>query len=114
MSFNIYSIPSDQESKPFDELSDDSLVESGLSSGEVRQSLLDRFREELKTEDTYFVNFALEAYDLQFDVEEIETPEGQETALKAIDDLLYSLEDEALSCTLWDFHNETVYLKDEE
>lgn len=113
MSFNIYAIdePTDDCESPA--LNEDTRVEQGLSSGEVRQALLDRVRQELQTGDDYFLNLSLEGFGLQFDPEELATEDGRSYALKQVEDILYAKADDEISCTLWDFHNETVYVRDE-
>lgn len=113
MNFNIY-VTTNTDDEALAALSEIDIVESGLSSGEFRQALLDRFRQELKTEDVYFVNFSLSSFGLEFDEDLVETAEGRTSILTDIENFLYDSDDEIFIDTLWDFHNETVYVRGEE
>lgn len=114
MGFNIYSITDTDAADAVEQLTDDDLVETGLSSGEFRQAILDRFRQELKTEDIYFINLSLEPFQLEFEEDLIETSEGRQAILNDIENFLYDSEDEELFNTFWEFHNETVYARGDE
>lgn len=84
--------------------------QNGLSGGEARQALLDRFREDINNESIHAINMTLS----QFGKEISEEVLGNEKALKdeiaEIDELLYSLEDEEISGKIWAFDNEVVFL----
>lgn len=111
MSFDIYEIVSEANDEEIASLSDDDKVESNLSSGELRQAILDRFRQELKTEDVYFVNLSLEPFGLDFEPDLAETQEGQNSILTDVENFLYDAEDEVFHNTVWEFHNEAVCVK---
>ena len=114
MSFNIYSITDTDAADAVEQLTDDDLIETGLSSGEFRQALLDRFRQELKTEDVYFINLSLEPFQLEFESDLVETSEGRQSILSDLESFLYDIEDEDLFNTFWEFHNETIYARSDE
>lgn len=84
--------------------------QSGLSGGEARQALLDRFREDINNENIHIINVTLE----KFGKEISEDVLGNEKALKdeiaEIDELLYSLEDEEIADRLWAFDNEVIFI----
>lgn len=114
MSFNIYEVPADITDEQIKALTDEDIVESGLSGGEMRQSLLDRFRQEIKTEDVYYLNLSLERYGFVFEEDLITTLKGSESALVDIENFLYDSEDSVFHNSVWDFHNETVCVKIED
>lgn len=111
MTFSIYTVAAADNEPTTVELSEDDVVESGLSAGEVRQALLDRFRQETHTEDLYFINFTLANFELEFDEDLIETDEGRASILTDIENLLYDTDDEALESIFWEFHNEIVCVR---
>lgn len=113
MTFNIYSVSEPDHEQAVEQLTDDDLVEVDLSSGELRQALLDRFRQEVKTEDVYFINFTLAHFELEFEEDLLVTEEGQQSILTDIENLIYDAEDEELTNMFWDFHNETIYVSGE-
>lgn len=113
MSFMIYVIGENDTEGVVEHLAEEDAVESGLSSGELRQALLDRFRQELTTDDIYFVNLSLQPFDLEFEEDLIESEQGRESMLTDIENLLYDAEDETLLNTFWEFHNERIYVKGE-
>ncbi len=115
MIFNIYDATDDFTAVGLNSLTEEDAVELGLSGGEVRQSILDRCRADLNAGDLDYIQDSLAQFHYELSNRElIETPEGRAAILKEIDELLYELEDEALHETLWDFVNETVYIKEED
>jgi hypothetical protein len=113
MSFTISQIAETDSADAIERLTEDDVVESGLSSGEFRQSMLDRFRQEIKTEDIYFINFSLQPFELEFEEDLVETEEGRQSILTDVENFLYDTEDEDFYKTTWDFHNETIYVEGE-
>lgn len=111
MTFSIYSVTSADENLTSEDLTEDDVVESGLSAGEFRQALLSRFREEAKTEDVYFINFSLAKFEIEFEEELVETDEGRASILADIENILYDTEDEDLENIFWEFHNEIICVK---
>lgn len=102
--FAIYSMPTNAR-----ELSGNpDPVESGLSAGECRQSLLDRFRADLDAGRERDVKRALKARGA--DVKTIFSTHAQ--AVDRIDDYLYDLPDVDL-LGLWDFHGERIFVLEE-
>lgn len=95
-------------------LDDDDKVEMGLSSGELRQSLMDRFREDLKNEDSInFVNASFIRYDFSVNEDFFNDPVGRQSVLEDIENVLYELEDEDFINSTWFFTNEVVHVVDE-
>ncbi len=54
MSFNVYEVSS-YNGRSRELATEEDIVESGLSSGELRQSLMDRFREEVRHGDLRYI-----------------------------------------------------------
>lgn len=114
MSFNIYDLsPIDPEQFNGDTQALEA-VEMGLSSGELRQSLLDRLREEVESEDSFFINYSLRAFDLEINQEYLETATGRASTLEDIENALYEIEDESISDTTWLFSREIIYIAQED
>lgn len=114
MSFNIYDLsPIDP-----DEFSGDveplDVIESGLSSGELRQALLDRLKMEIESQDVYFLNYSLKGYDFEIEDDFLEDECGRRSTIEDVENLLYEIDDEAISNTIWLFSPEIVYVKQEE
>jgi hypothetical protein len=114
MSFTISQLADSDSAEAIEHLTEDDVVESNLSSGEFRQSMLDRFRQELKNEDSYFINLSLQPFGLEFDEDLVETEEGRQSILTDLENFLYDAEDDEFYATTWDFHNETIYVSGEE
>lgn len=104
--FNIYLIETENDTK---NLSEDKQVESGLSSGELRQSLIERLNEELEKDNISVVNNCL----LQFDItlNEKKTRKNIDKAKKDVENLLYCITDENINKTFWKFPEELLYVK---
>lgn len=118
MEFTIYDISEflDDEIQNFDFDEHENLVEieMGLSAGEVRQSLLDRFREEVRTENVQFINMNLSDYGVDLDDGSLEEKDEQVIAESEIENILYDLDDEELSSSIWHFASEIIYIRGEE
>lgn len=115
MSFNIYVVDDYNESDLEDtsrfELTEDNKVESGLSAGEVRQSLLDRLRSELDTENPENINNNLKDYSsLHFTVSSITSYDGINRGYEELDNCIYELYDDEIS-HVWVFDNEIIYVE---
>lgn len=119
MEFTIYDISDvvDNESEDFvfeeyeNELTE---LEMGLSAGEVRQSLLDRFRNAIRNKDIYFVNVNFSKYGLNFEENSLDTEDEEKSKIEDIDNILYDLEDDEISDTMWILPQEVIYVKGEE
>jgi len=81
-------------------------VETGLSSGEVRQSLLDRFKSDISNKSTHVVRN-------NFTVGE-RIHEAIELSVNSIDTYLYKVNDEYLLNKLWHFENYSLKIVKEE
>lgn len=118
MEFTIYDISelSDDELENFDfeKYSNLPELEMGLSAGETRQSLLDRFKEEIKSEKPQFININLGEYGIDLDDENLETEDEQALSTSEIENVLYDFDDEELSSSVWYFASEIIYIRGEE
>lgn len=117
MEFNIYDLSDlldiDPENFVFDDsVKDDvSEVESGLSAGEIRQSLLDRFRQAILNQNYDFVNLNLKKYDVEIDETNDEDDLGEASLIEDVEKALYDLEDEDLMDTVWVLPDEVIYIE---
>lgn len=115
MEFNIYDI-SDLDTENIDELLESheteglSEVEMGLSSGELRQSILDRVREDVRQDEIHFLNRSLEQFELNINEELLENEDGKNMIVQDVDYLIYELSDEELDNTVWEFSFEVIYI----
>lgn len=118
MEFTIYDLSelSDQELQDFDFNIHEDLpeIEMGLAAGEVRQSLLDRFREEVRAEEVQFININLFEYGVKIDNDDLEDDKERELVESEIENTLYNLDDEELDATVWNFASEIIYIRGEE
>jgi len=119
MEFTIYDISDvvDENANDFifEDCQNDLIeVEMGLSSGEVRQSLLDRFRSAVRNRDINFVDINLSKYGFNVDENSVESEEDEDSVISDIDSILYDLEDEDITDTTWTMPQETIYIKGEE
>lgn len=89
-------------------------VELGLSAGEVRQSLLDRFREEVQSEEAQFINLNLFEYGIKLDKYALEDTSEQDQTKAEIENILYDMDDEELDSSIWHFASEIIYVSGEE
>lgn len=118
MEFTIYDISdyAEEQIDSFDfEKYEDELteLEMGLSSGELRQSLLDRFRETARRKEALFINVNFEKYDLTISEDDLESDLEIASIVEDIDKILYDLEDEDLDETVWNLPQEVIYIKGE-
>lgn len=119
MEFTIYDLSDviDDENDNFifedhkDELSE---IEMGLSSGELRQSILDRFRSAVRNKDIPFINVNFEKHDLLLQEDSLDSELEEDAVIEDIDKILYDLEDEEITDTMWVLPNEVIYVKGEE
>lgn len=86
----------------------DNAVELGLSAGELRQSILDRLREEVENNEIENIEQVFEKLDLPLDI-----TDNKEKLVDRIDELLYNLTDDELNNTIWELTEETIYIKGE-
>lgn len=95
--------------KPFPEL-----VERGLSEGEVRQSLLDRFREDVRNGELDAINKSLSRFGFGIAVSQefMLSEEGHETIVQDIDNLIYELKNKEILGP-WEFSDSTIYLAED-
>lgn len=91
MIFDIYSV---DEEFDYNDLSKDDLVEAGLSSGEVRQSILDRAREDALGANTTDTRPLKERTD----------------SVDSFEKYLYDVVDDEDLQGHWCFKNETIYI----
>lgn len=98
-----------------DDLDSMEIVESGLSSGEVRQSIIDRCRQDLrKTKKTAMINMSLERFDLGISPDTIADKSEINGIIEDIESLLYELDDEDLVRTSWLFANEIIVVDEDQ
>lgn len=102
MEFSIYIV---SENFDVNNIESYEKVEQGLSAGEVRQSLIDRFNQELKYSGIKNINRNFSSYGLSISFNNIK---------KDIEETLYDrLSDEDISNRMWFFHREIIYIKGE-
>lgn len=90
-------------------------IESGLSSGEIRQSLLDRCKSEMRDEKTLvLINRSLRQLGVQLTPEHIESDSEISGLAEDIENILYDAEDEELINSPWIFSNEIIIVKEDE
>lgn len=107
-SFNIYDIP---EGGTFKDIMDDDAIEIGLSPGELRQSILDRFTVEIDAGEIDVINDCLESFDMHVIETLFATKSGRNQAKKDIEEFLYYLEDEDFANSYWNFSDEFIYIE---
>lgn len=89
-------------------------VEMGLSPGEVRQSLLDRFREDIYNSNVSNINKTLTNHlELSINPALLKNSDGKKTMVQDVENLLYSLEDDEILGE-WIFSKTAVYISEEE
>lgn len=113
MSFEVFDVSTYESERARELAQEGDLVESGLSSGEVRQALLDRFRSEVKREDRLCLNLTLKPYGLFFEEDELEDEVSRRSILMDIENLLYDMSDEQLDNSLWEFSDELILVRGE-
>ena len=84
--------------------------QSGLSGGEARQALLDRFRSDIREGSITSINVTLSQFGEEIDESVVGNEKAISIAISEVDDLLYRLEDEELTDRLWAFDDEVVLL----
>lgn len=118
MEFTIYDLSDflDEELQNFnfEEESDLPEIEMGLSAGEIRQSLLDRFREEVRTETAQFINMNLSEYGVNIKEDDLDSEDEKQLIKSEIENTLYDLDDEELNDSTWHFASEIIYIRGEE
>lgn len=118
MDYTIYDVSEfvDVDAQDFDinehNIEDLVELETGLSSGELRQAILDRFRQTVKHKDYQFVTLNFENHGLILDdeVSELES----DYIVEDIDTILYDFEDEDLAGTVWILPQEVIYIFENE
>ncbi len=113
MSFDIYDVSEYNVEHAQELASEDDKVESGLSPGELRQSLMDRFRREVRSGDPYFLNLNFPDQDFELDEEECEDEESVRSVFMDIENLVYDMLDEDIDGSLWEFSNEIIMVRGE-
>ena len=103
LEFDVYKVTQMGDNAP--KLSQNNRVESGLSGGELRQSILDRLREQFKEADYHKLNMNLRLVRAQ-----ITRKDSFETAMKKIETALYDTSDDHITDTYWIFKNEIIYV----
>lgn len=112
MSFDIYDVTAYSRESAANEAVEADIVESGLSPGELRQSLLDRFREEVRSESVYFINMNLELAGFDpFEDDILEDENNAKCVLNEIESFLYEAVDSVMDGTIWEFSDEMVLVK---
>lgn len=121
MDFTVYDISSydeidgdDYESlEELESLIDNSQLEElemGLSAGEIRQSLLDRIRQEVRKGELRFLNKTISPLELQIADELAETESGRKAIVNDLETILYELGDKDIVGTVWEFSSEKIYV----
>lgn len=111
MEFNIYAA---EDLSGDDFLKRENLVESGLSPGEMRQSLLDRLRVEIEDGNIEDVNDNLAEFDLFIIKKHLYKKGGEAQAIQDVENVLYAAPDEQFNGSEWFFTGEEVYVLGEE
>lgn len=111
MEFTLYDIEEPHRPR---HLRDEDIVEEGLSPGEMRQSLLDRLREELQDGNVVTVNNCLADFDLFIVEKHLHKAKGMQQALEDVENVLYAADDEAFEDSIWVFTDEVIYVLGEE
>lgn len=89
-------------------------LEMGLSSGELRQAILDRFRSAVRNKDILFINVNFEKHDLVLQEDSLDSELEEDAVIEDIDKILYDLEDEEITDTTWILPDEVIYVRGEE
>lgn len=118
MIFNIYDVSDAVDDENLDsyefDVEEATERETGLSSGEMRQALLDRFREAAKNQEVAFINVNFSEYDLTVDEEDLNTEAEIRSVVEDIDKILYDIEDEDMVGQLWILPQEILYIDGED
>lgn len=113
MGFDVYDVSVYEDDSAEDLMDHDDRVEMGLSSGELRQGLLDRFRQELNEHEIYFINVNLRAHGLEVTREDLEDDEQIRSVLVDIENILYDMEDEEIEGSTWEFSNARIIVRED-
>ena len=85
-------------------------VEMGLSSGELRQALLDRLAVEVHHNRADVINDCLSPYGFTVSPQSMSTPLQDDDVLDDIECVVYEIGDEALNGAVFDFTDETIFI----
>lgn len=107
-SFNVYQVQSEVDDN--ENLTEEQLVESGLSSGELRQSLLDRIKIELDNKKYSRVNSLVSHLGFKFSKSQWKSKKFREKEYTEFENKMYETPDEAFQETYWSFENELIYV----
>lgn len=113
MGFDVYDVSVYEDNDAEKLMTHDDRVEMGLSSGELRQGLLDRFRQELTEREAYFINANLRPHGLEIESEDIEEDEQISSVLVDIENILYDMGDEDFEGSIWEFSNARIIVREE-
>jgi len=113
MGFDVYDVSVYEDNDAEKLMNSDDRVEMGLSSGELRQGLLDRFRQELSEHETYFINLNLREHGLEITSEDIEDDDQIGSVLMDIENILYDMEDEDMGSSTWEFANARIIVRED-
>jgi len=113
MSFEIYDVSEYNIEQAKELANEDDRVESGLSPGELRQSLMDRFKREVRLGDAYFLNLNFPDQNFELEEEQFEDEEIARSILMDIENLVYDMLDEDIDGSLWEFSNEVIMVTGE-
>lgn len=112
MSFDIYDVTAYTRESAAEETTEADIVESGLSPGELRQSLLDRFRTEIETGSVYYINLNLQMADFdQLEEDILEDEQNAKCVLTEIESFLYEALDSVIDGTIWEFSDEMILVR---
>jgi len=113
--FTIRSIRLDDPefSKTIVTFTDEHIVESGLSSGELRQAILDRLKIELDLGEYSNVNNALKEFGFIVSEDFFNDESNREVVISDIDNVLYETDDEEFNGAVWMLHNEIIEISGE-
>ena len=114
MGFDVYDVSVYDPERVVELMNEDDRVELSLSPGELRQSLMDRFRQEVSEGEFHFVNIFLETHGVQrSDEERAEDEECQRSLLLDVEEILYDSEDEDFLSSFWEFSSARLVVREE-
>jgi hypothetical protein len=115
MSFSIYDVTdlndAEVERIPHERVELDDPVEMGLSSGEVRQAILDRVREEVQSLEFAYIDTWFPDEVEPDSVLLSEESSCRESFIRDISEALYSLDDQELDNRVMTFSNEIIAVR---
>lgn len=108
--FNVFSV----QNKNFENIDEminlDNLVETGLSSGEIRQSILDRARQNIKKNHTETIENFIKNNSQYTNIKELSKEQLEET----FEEILYNVNNDKIDKVLFNFRIDPIFIVFEE